>query len=227
MPRLDRLPANPCRDAAKPGPSPQRERVLSQDEIKAFWEVTEGMSWPFGPGFRLLLLTGQGRSEVFEAAWEEIQGATWTIPRERAKNGVANVVPLSRPAQTIIKALPRIADTKQIFPSGKDPLRSASGFTKAHTRLLKEMAKELGVEAIERFTLHDLRRTAATHMQRLGVDLVVVEAILNHVSGSRAGVAGIYARYRYDLEKRDALEAWAADVLRIAAGKPEPKRRHR
>jgi integrase len=227
MPRLDRLPANPCRDAAKPGPSTPRERVLSQDEIKAFWSTTEKLGWPFGAGFRLLLLTAQRRSEVFEAAWDEVQGSTWTIPRDRAKNGVTHVVPLARPAQAIIKTLPRIADTRQIFPSGKDPLRSASGFTKAHTRLLGDMAKALGVEAIERFTLHDLRRTAATHMQRLGIDLVVVEAILNHVSGSRAGVAGIYARYRYDLEKREALDAWASDVLRIAAGKPEPKRRRR
>jgi integrase len=218
MPRLDRLAANPCRDAGRPAVSKARERALSEEEIKAFWTATEAMGWPFGPGFQLLLLTAQRRSEVFEAPRSEFDGDTWTIDGSRAKNGNTHVVPLAKPVRKLIEAQPKIDGSKLLFPSAKDPKKGASGFTKATARLHKAMAKVLDVEAVEPFTLHDLRRTAATHMQRLGIDLIVVEAVLNHTSGSRAGVAGVYARHRYEGEKRHALEAWAAEVERIAKG---------
>lgn len=224
MPRLDRLPANPCRDAGRPPPVKARARVLTDAEIRAFWKVCNGMERPFGPGFKLLLLTGQRRAEVFEADRSEFTGSQWVIPAERSKNGVASIVPLSKPAAKIVKGLDEIKGTTLLFPSRANPDNAASGFSRATERLIKAMAMELEVEAVEPFVLHDLRRTMATGLQRLGVALTVVEAVLNHVAGSRAGIAGIYQRHDYLAEKTEALDLWAAEVERIVARKSSTRR---
>lgn len=223
MPRLDRLPAHPCRDAGRPPPPKARERVLTDAEIRAFWIACGSLGWPWEQGFKLLLLTAQRRSEVFGAALDEVDGAIWTIPAERAKNGITTIVPLPKSAQTIIEAMPHADGAVFLFPSQGAEGRTASGFTRATERLRERMAEVLEVDSVEPgFTLHDLRRTAATGMQRLGVQLPVVEAVLNHVSGSRSGVAGIYQRHSYAKEKKAALERWAAEVERIAAKTPAP-----
>lgn len=219
LPKLDQLPGNPCRDAGRPDASKARDRHLSQPEILAFWNAAEQLGWPFGPAFRLLLITAQRRSEVFEADRSEFSGKLWTIPATRAKNGLEHLVHVSASAWTILDALPAFAGTDKLFPARSNPENAASGFSKAKARLQRQMAENLGVEAVEPFTLHDLRRTAATGMQRLGIVQPVVEAVLNHVSGSRAGVAGIYQRHNYTDEKRHALNAWGAEVMRIVEGR--------
>ncbi len=106
LPRLDRLPGNPCRDAGRPPKPKPRERVLSDKEIGALWHVLEAEGPPFGPAIRLLLLTGQRRNEVFEAERSEfdLEGKLWTIPGERAKNGSAHLVPLAPPVAAIVKS---------------------------------------------------------------------------------------------------------------------------
>ncbi|WP_372706889.1 tyrosine-type recombinase/integrase [Brevundimonas sp.] len=220
MPRLHRLDVNPCRDAGKPDVPKPRERVLSNDEIKALWTVLEGEGLPWGPALKLLILTGQRRDEVFSAARAEfdLEAALWTIPGDRAKNGKVHLVALSSAAVTVIKALPQIDGSALLLPSRANVERGVSGFTKAHTRILAAVAKELG-EPLERFVLHDLRRTMATGLQRLGVRLEVTEAVLNHVSGSRGGLVGVYQRHQFQDEKRHALDAWAAEVERIVAAK--------
>lgn len=225
MPRLDRLPANPCRDAGRPAPVKARERVLTDDEIRALWKVASKMERPFGPGFKLLLLTGQRRAEVFGADRSEFSGDTWVIPAARAKNGVAHIVPLSKQAQSVIAKLPEIEGTTFLFPSRSNTETAASGFSRATERLQKGMAAQLKVETVAPFVLHDLRRTMATGMQRLGVLMPVVEAVLNHVSGSRSGVAGVYQRHTYLAEKKAALDLWAAEVDRIVAARPKSKPR--
>ena len=218
MPRLDRLPANPCRDAGRPAPSKSRDRVLTDVELAAFWRAADSMAAPFGPGFKLLLLTGQRRSEVFEADRSEVSGSLWTIPAARAKNGNAHLVPLSPAVQTLFEAQPTIEGSTLFFPSRSHMERGASGFSKALTTLHERMQPDEGERTpFARFTLHDLRRTMATGMQRLGVPMPVVEAILNHVSGSRAGVAGVYQRHDYAKEKRTALEAWSTELAAIVA----------
>jgi integrase len=228
MPRLDRLPANPCRDAGRPAPSKARERVLTEDEIRAFWAACGKLEWPFGSGFKLLLLTGQRRSEVFEAARTEFTPGQWVIPAERSKNGAANIVPISVLAQQVIDDLPETVGSPFMFPSRSASVTAVSGFSKATARLIKNMAEVLEVDEIAPFVLHDLRRTTATGMQRLGTPMPVVEAVLNHVSGSRAGVAGIYQRHDYLAEKKQALGLWADEVKRITSKRkvtPEPKRK--
>lgn len=215
MPKLDKLPANPCRDAGRPPPSAARSRFLSETEIEAFWTACDKLDWPFGPAFKLLLVTGQRRGEVFDADRSEFDGDLWVLPKERAKNGKEHQVPLSPLAKRILEGLPEFADSTKIFRSRTNAKTSASGMSKAVKRLLEIMATHLEVDKVEHFTLHDLRRTAASHMQRLGISLQAVEAVLNHISGSMAGIVGIYQRYAMGPEKREALEKWAIEIERI------------
>lgn len=221
MPKLDRLPANPCRDAGRPAQAKPRDRYLTEEEIKAFWKACEFIGWPFGPGFKLLLLTGQRRGELFDANRSEIMGDLWTVPAERAKNGLLHLVPLSAPALALISALPEFEGSAKLIPSRTNLKTGASGFSKGFSALCMKMAEIMEVESVMPFRLHDLRRTAATGMQRIGILMPVVEAVLNHISGSRAGVAGIYQRHHYLAEKRHALEAWAVEVERIVASQSD------
>lgn len=152
---------------------------------------------------------------MFDAARSEFDGDTWVIPAVRAKNGKAHIVPLTKAAKTLIDELPVIDDPSKLFPVAGNPDASVNGFSKGHPRLLREMAKIMKVDAVDHFILHDLRRTVATGMQRLGVPMPVTEAVLNHISGSRSGIAGVYQRYDYQREKREALESWTSEVERI------------
>ena len=221
MPRLDRLPANPCRDSGRPITPGSRDRVLSEAELRAVWNATEAEHFPSRHMVRLLILTGQRRSEVVEARWHEfdIEGKLWTIPAGRAKNGREHLVPLSPSALAVLDGMYRIAGSDLLFPSRSNVEAPASGISKLVSRLVAAVETEIG-EPVERWTLHDLRRTMATGLQRLGTRLEVTEAVLNHVGGSRAGIVDVYQRHDYLTEKRHAMEMWAADVERIIAGKP-------
>lgn len=217
MPRLDRLPGNPCRDAGRPAKPKSRDRVLSDAELRALWHVAEGESLPWGPGLKLLILTGARRSEVFNAEREEFDLAAreWVIPGARSKNGQPHIVPLSDAAVTVLKAVSAIEGSTKLFPGRNNLENGPGGFSKAQTRFRSSIDERLERESGQRWTLHDIRRTAATGLQRLGIRFEVTEAVLNHVSGSKSGVAGIYQRHDWKAEKRHALEAWAAEVERI------------
>ncbi|MGC6399485.1 tyrosine-type recombinase/integrase [Sphingomonas sp. FW199] len=217
LPRLDRLPGNPCRDAGRPPKPKARERVLSDGEIGALWHVLDDQAAPFGPAIKLLLLTGQRRNEVFEAdrAEFDFERRLWTIPADRAKNGVAHLVPLSPQVLDTISALVHDARSDKLIPARGNPEVGPSGFSKAMRRIREALEEWVG-EPVPHWTLHDLRRTMATGLQRLGVRLEVTEAVLNHVSGSRSGIVGVYQRHNYFEEKRIALTAWSKEVQRIA-----------
>lgn len=201
------IEANPVLGSNKPAKNIARSRVLSEAELVKVWQFAgEG---DFGRIVRLLILTGQRRDEVAGIAWKELDlaGALWTIPAERSKNKRAHDVPLSAPALQILSETPQLADRTLIFGRGEGPF---SGFTNARARLATR------VGAAEHWTLHDLRRTAATLMgDKLGILPHVVEAVLNHVSGHKAGVAGVYNRATYATEKRAALDAWAGYVTKL------------
>jgi integrase len=216
MPRLDRLESNPCRDAWKPPKPPSRDRVLADEEIRALWKASLEEPTPFGPGIRLLLLTLQRRDEVFSSDLAEfdVKAATWTIPGARAKNGVAHIVPLSPAALAEIKQLIGDRQGGKLFPARGRRENGASGFSKSWARVRTAVEKELK-RSVERFTMHDLRRTGATGMQRLGIRLEVTEAVLNHVSGIRGGIVGVYQRHHFTDEKRCALVEWASELRRI------------
>jgi integrase len=201
-------------------PTAKRDRVLADEELRAVWAATEALALgsPFNAIVRMLILTGQRREEVACMAWGEISadGATWTIPASRAKNGAEHIVPLSPQAQAIVAAqsrLERKAGDKApdlVFPG----LRGTpfNGFSKAKDALDR-------LSGVTGWVLHDLRRTAATGLQKLGVRLEVTEAVLNHVSGSRGGIVGVYQRHTWADEKRAALCAWGARVESIVEGR--------
>jgi integrase len=218
------LTVNPFQDLPL-APVAKRERVLADDELRSVWQATAGPG-SFNAIVRMLMLTGQRREEVAGMTWDEIAPdlSTWTVAASRAKNDVAHVVPLSAHAQAIIRDAPRIArdnadEPELVFPGFRGPF---NGFSKAKAALDK-------ASGVKGWRLHDLRRTMATGLQKLAVRLEVTEAVLNHVSGSRAGIVGVYQRHSWSDEKRAALMAWSERVAAIveereAAGNVTPLR---
>jgi integrase len=198
-----------------------RDRVLTDDELKWIWLASIDLGLPFGALTRLLLVSGQRRDEAAAMDWRElnVKAAEWVIPAERAKNGKARVVPISALAVSIINEVAKGEQWPRkglVFTTtGNTPV---SGFSRAKRRLDDLVAKQAEQEEVGNWRLHDLRRTLATGLQRLGVRFEVTEAVLNHVSGSKAGVAGVYQRHDWREEKRDALNAWAAYVERVVSG---------
>jgi integrase len=197
-----------------------RERVLSDEELVAVWGATKGPG-PFNAIVRMLILTGQRREEVAGMTRREIAPdlSAWTIPAGRTKNGVAHIVPLPPQAQAIISSAHRMA-TDNADEKADDELEFVfrgragvfNGFSKAKTTLDED-------SGVKDWRLHDLRRTMATGLQKLGVRLEVTEAVLNHVSGSRAGIVGIYQRHEWADEKRAALNAWGEHIAAIVEGR--------
>jgi integrase len=214
----DRIASNPCDGLRPPTKEKSRDRVLSDDEIKLFWGACDNLGWPFGPLFKLLLLTAQRRDEVASMEWEEIDLETgvWGIPKGKAKNGVGHEVQLSREAIEILSALPRIAGGLVFTTNGKT---AVSGFSRAKERVDAIMIARAG-RAIEPWILHDLRRTATTGMAALKIPPHVVDRILNHTSGTIRGVAAVYNRHQYGEERRDALAAWGRSIEAIVSGRP-------
>jgi integrase len=227
----DLIKTSPCDGIKAPSAIVSRDRVLSDDELRLVWGAFEKTGWPFGPLGKLLLLTGARLREIGEMRWSEIDltTKTLTISKERSKNGLAHEIPLSAPAIGILESLPRIDGAKGapgfVFTTtGKTPV---SGFSRAKEQIdaaifdaLRRNATDPDkVEAPEHWTIHDLRRTAASGMAGIGIAPHVVEAVLNHKSGTIKGVAAVYNRYSYSTEKRAALEAWARALDAIVTGK--------
>ena len=228
----DVIQASPVANVKPPAAEVSRDRVLSHDEIRLVWLAADTIAWPFGPLVKLLLLTGQRRDEVASASWDEFKldgpAPEWIIPRERAKNNQAHAVPLSKAAVATLEALPRIQGAGRFIltTTGETPV---SGFSRAKDSLDAAMLTIARQEAVERgedpekvaiapWRLHDLRRTAASGMAALGQPVHVVEAVLNHRSGTIRGVAAVYNRHDYLEEKRRALSAWASQVAEIVTG---------
>lgn len=203
---------SPCLTIKPPAKANNRERVLSDAELAAILNATTMQSWPFGPIVQLLALTAQRRGEVVGMQWDELDltSKLWTIPGIRTKNHRPHSVPLTATAVGIITALPRFSSTF-VFPARGKPDRAYLGYSKGK-RELDQLAKQ------HDWTLHDLRRTAATGMACAGVQPHVVERVLNHVSGTFGGVAGVYNRFAYLDEMRQALSAWEAHALQLCPG---------
>jgi integrase len=223
---------SPIESMESPMPPPARDRVLSEGELKTVWEATAKVGWPFGPIYRLLISTGQRREEVAAMSWQELDraSATWRLPAERAKNGQTHLVPLNALAVAEIDALVMAKSKSRKFDQIKWPtdglVFTTTGKTPVSGHSRAKLRLDVAIEAIlaERrsdgeaipvfppWRLHDLRRTVATGLQRLGVRFEVTEAVLNHMSGSRSGVAGVYQRHDWASEKRTALDAWGRHI---------------
>ena len=218
----------PLAGVRKPAAPESRDRVLSEDELAAIWSATVRVNAPFGAFFRLLILTAQRRSEVAGLDWSELnrKSGIWSLPSERAKNGIAHDVPL---VPAVVAELDALAGgdkwPKKGFVFTTTGKTAISGISKAKLALDRIVARrgwtdgatEGEEEPIAPWRIHDLRRTAATGFQSLGVRFEVTEAVLNHLSGARAGVAGIYQRHEWKDEKRSALDAWARHVQALGS----------
>ena len=223
------VPSNPFADVPVPAEEAARERVLSDAELRAVWLAAGTLEAPWGALVKLLILTGQRRGEVAGMRWSELHldgdAPHWALPGERTKNGHAHDVPLCLETVALITACPKVKGNDFVLSTG--PEVAPSGFGKAKARLDKAMAEapargDSGERnpAVPAWTLHDLRRTVATGLQRLGVRLEVTEAVLNHISGSRGGIVGVYQRHQWTEEKRAALAAWSRHVLALTDDRP-------
>jgi integrase len=214
----DIIAASPCAGVKPPTAERARDRVLSDDELRLVWAAADKLGGAFGPLVKLLALTGQRRDEVAGMRWDELDldARLWTLPAGRTKNDKPHDVPLSSAAIAVLKSVPRVADSPFVLTTnGAAP---ASGYSKNKRRLDALLPADMPA-----WRLHDLRRTCASGMARLGINLPVIEKCLNHVSGSFAGIVGVYQKHSFADEKRAALEAWGSFVAALVEGKPTSK----
>jgi integrase len=217
-----RVPANPVVNTGK-NPEKSRDRVLASPELKSIWNNLNGDQ--YGAIIRLLMLTGQRANEIAGLRWSEITDGQITLPAERTKNKRAHTLPLSPATAEVIAQQPVRTDRDLVFGDGGGPF---SGWSRCKERLDQRIAKANDGKPLPAWTHHDVRRSVATHMAEIGVLPHIVEAVLNHVGGHKAGVAGTYNRATYEKDKRDALILWAehlAAVVKARPGKVTPLRR--
>jgi len=218
----DVLALNPATGVKPVAKEVSRDRVLSDDEIRWLWRACDDLGFPWGSLTQTLLLTGQRLGEVAGMRDAEINNATWHLDATRTKNGRAHDVPLSGAVHDLLAFAIRIKSKAGLIftTTGETPI---SGFYRGRQHVAKKMeeiaAKETGeIIEIPHWTFHDLRRTAATGMARLGVPVRVTEAVLNHVSGTGGGIVAVYQRHDYANEKCRALAAWASLIDDIVKG---------
>ena len=195
------MEASPVLGIKPPTREQARDRVLSDDEIRAVLRACADEPYPYRQFVPLLLATAQRRGEVSKMRWSEVDldAKIWVIPAELSKNGKPHVVPLNDFALRLLTEIPRFPDCNWVFTTTRRA--PISGFSKAlrHIHTQSETSE---------WRFHDLRRTAASGMARAGIAPHVVEKVLNHISGTISGVAAVYNRYGYDAERRTALDQW-------------------
>jgi integrase len=202
----DLIQHNPIERVRAPAPIVSRDRVLSPSELRRVWHAAGTMAPQWTAMIRMMILTGQRRTEVGRMRWEDVEGETWTIPRERTKKDRAQHVHLTPAALKLLAALPRPANGTGFVFSGDGGVTASSYFSAAKTAV--DQAAELN----EPWRFHDLRRTVRSGLAELGVPEPVSRKIMNHAS---AGVDGVYNRYSYAEEAKQAWGDWAAHVLSI------------
>jgi len=203
--------SNPCAGLERPAEERARDRVLDDKELRKVWVAADELGHPWAGIVKLLILTGQRRNEIAGLRWSEVdhEELALHLPAARTKNARAHDVPLSASALAIIAGLPHLVDADLVFTIRRKPI---TGFSR-----MKERLDE--ASGVTNWTLHDIRRTVATGLQKLGVRLEVTEAVLNHRSGSLKGIARVYQTHDYGPEKRDALARWADAVDALVSGK--------
>jgi integrase len=226
---FERSPVASMRASELFGRKVLRTRTLTNDEICALWRASERAGYPIGPMIQLLMLSALRRSEVAEATWNEIDLAErrWIISEQRMKNGAPHVVPLPAKMMTIIEALPRFSGGEFLFTS-KDGSSAAIGFSRMKVKLdrlmleeLRKIAKDRGDDpnkvTLNEWRLHDIRRSARTHLSALRVPELVSELILAH---AKPGLHQVYDQHAYFDEKLSALNEWSARLDRIVNPPP-------
>jgi integrase len=194
--------ANPVVNTSKRAERP-RERVLADAELRLIWQALSDNQ--YSTILRLLVLTGQRLSEITGLRWSEVDfdRGIISLPGERTKNGRPHEIPMSKTVRSLLAAQPRSNGREFVFGEGAGPF---SGQSHRKAALDQDMAR--AGKSLAAWTHHDLRRSAVSGMARLGVSLPVIEKIVNHASGSFAGIVGVYQRHDFAGEKRKALQLW-------------------
>jgi len=204
---IDRSPCDRMVPSQVIGPKRPRDRILTDEELRALWNAAQKMDYPNGRLVQLLVLTGQRRGEIAKARWSEIDlpALLWRIPASQMKAGAAHTVPLTSDVVRILDGLPRFCEGDFLFSTtfGRVPI---SGFSKAKVRLDALIAAELK-RPIEPFVVHDIRRTMRTGLSALPIPDLVRELVIAH---SKPGLHKVYDQHAYLDEKRQALELWQA-----------------
>ncbi|HWZ69544.1 MAG TPA: tyrosine-type recombinase/integrase [Stellaceae bacterium] len=237
------VPENPFANLPISAGTTERERVLSDTEVAEVWAAADRLAYPFGPFFKLAILTLQRREEVAGMRWSEVADdmSHWTLPGSRMKNGRPHDVHLSEAARAILRALPRVDGCDFVFSTTSQRATAAeaelkgnrrreptpiSGFSQGKRYLDAAIEKARAEAAVETgrkpstrvpWRLHDLRRTGVTTLAALGFDSIVVDKLLAHQPAKLRGVAGVYQRHDFARERASALEAWAAHILGVGA----------
>jgi integrase len=183
-----------------------RDRVLSDTELRTVWQALEDDD--YSTIVKILILTGQRVNEIAGLRWSEIADDHIELPGDRTKNAKPHDVPITRTVRTLLKKRRKVDGRDLIFGRSEGPF---SGWSKSKLALDKRAG------ALKQWTLHDLRRTAATGMASIGIQPHIIEAVLNHVSGHKGGIAGIYNRATYSAEKAQALARWDQHVLFVCS----------
>jgi integrase len=208
---------NPVLGVPKLGKEVARDRVLTDEELRLIWlHAGDG---DYGAILRLLILTGQRREEVGGMLWQELdfEQGVWSLGSERVKNGVPHQIPLPPRALAILESIAKRKGRSLVFGSGEG---NFSGWSDSKRRLDRRLNLALRQEhgpgeKLVPWRVHDIRRTVATRMSDLGVPPHAVEAVLNHTSGTKRGIAGVYNRSTYSSEKRIALARWGEHVAAL------------
>lgn len=206
----DIIAVSPCSGVKRPSKETPRDRALDDDEIVALWKAADAAG-PHAAIVRLLLLTGERWGEVAGMKWSELdrKGGTWALPPERTKNKRRHVVPLPPQAWAIIEAMPRIGDSDLVFTSDGKPLGGGKWAKQKIDAVMKPATP---------WVFHDIRRSVATGMQRIGVAMHVIGKALNHVSGTFGGIVSVYQTHSYAAEVQVALQKWADHIGQLLTG---------
>jgi integrase len=213
-----KVPANPFQNLPISTSARQRDRVLTNSELAEVWVAAQSLGYPFGPFFQLAILTLQRREEVAAMRWSEISDdmSQWTIPGSRMKNGKPHDVHLAEPARAVLREIPRLDGCDFVFSTtGVSPI---SGFSRGKAGLdaaITAARKENGSvkSAPTPWWLHDLRRTGVSTLAGLGFDSIVADMLLAHKPTKLSGVAAVYQRHDFRVERARALDAWASHVV--------------
>jgi integrase len=200
-----KVETNPFADLPVSASTTERDRVLTDAELAAIWQATDGLGALFAPLVKVLILTLQRREEVAGMRWSELSAdlSRWTIPAARMKNRKPHDVALPEAARAVLRDLPRLEGSVFVFTTtGRT---AVSGFSKAKARLD-------ALSGVSEWRLHDLRRTGVSKLAALGFDSIVADKLLAHQPAKLRGVAAVYQRHDFAAERARALDAWAVHV---------------
>jgi integrase len=207
----DVVESSPCVGVERVSKETPRNRVLSDQELRQLWRAADEIGGRIGPFIQTLMLTGQRRSEVAGIRLSEIEGDLWVLPAKRVKNNREHVVPLSRQVMEIVQAQPPIGKDFVFTDSKRNRIGSFARYKTQIDDIMKPASP---------WVFHDIRRTVASNLAKLGTTVPVVEKVLNHAGGTFGGIVSTYNKYEYLPEERVALQRWADHLEAIVNGKP-------